>query len=170
MKRVLSLILVLGLASTANAVPIPYIYINGSSAGPEYDVVMGNTISIEIYRLDDDETYDCLSFEDNSLYTLANPTVTTNAGEYGSYYGPFTYPTYYPGVVLYQVSRAGSGISPGTMFLVDFTAGSTTGTVDVNVYDENFTLWDSVTINIVPEPMTITLLALGGLAVLRKRK
>ena len=170
MKRVLSLILFLGLASSANAeLTAIQIGIDGSSVGPEYDIVTGNTISVEMYSGNTNSGLAYLGFEDNGLFTLSNPRVDTNAHDQGEYSGPYTYGGYLWFEIIVSASPS-STITPGTMFLVDFTAGSTTGTVDVYLQDEYLQTIDYLTVNIIPEPMTITLLALGSLAILRKRK
>ena len=172
MKKLLVLILVLGLCSAANAALTDIeIDVDGSHAGATITVATGGTISIEMYSGNTDAGLGYYALEDNSLYSLANYVVTTNAGDQGSYSGPFT-STYVPGYQLIglTVSATASGtITPGTMFLVDFTAGSSTGTVDVILYDSSVVTMDTATINIVPEPMTIALLGLGGLFLRRRR-
>ena len=173
MKKLLILVLVLGLCSTANALLTDIeIDVGGSHAGATYDVVTGTTVSTEIYSGNTDSGYAYLTFQDNSLYSLANGAVTSNAGDQGSITGPMTYPTYFPGVqfVMLGVSATASGtITPGTMLTLDFTAGSSTGTVAVILLDESMVTYDTMTINIVPEPMTIALLGLGGLFLRRRR-
>ena len=173
MKKLLVLILVLGLCSTANAMLTAIeIDVDGSHADSSVSVAVSGTISLEIYSGSDTDTgYGYLAIEDNGLYSLSNGQVTTNAGDKGSWTGPFTMPTYVPGYNLLElgVSKSASGtITAGTMFLIDFTAGSSTGTVDVVLYDESLVTMDSTTI-IIPEPMTIALLGLGGLFLRRRR-
>jgi len=170
MKRLLALILVLGLASTANAILTEIqLGIDGSSVGPEYDVVTGNTISVEVYTGNTNAGLAYLGFEDNGLYTLSNPRTP--------YYDPplvtYTYSYVSGGYHWFEITVSSTPegtITPGIIFLVDLTAGGSTGTVDVILADETFVTKDTTVINIVPEPVTITLFALGGLAILRKRR
>jgi len=168
-KRLLSLIFVLVFTSTANALLTAIeIDVDGKHVGPSVNVVTGNTISVEMYSGNTNAGIAYLGFEDNQLYTLSNPRVDTSAHDQGEYSGPYTY----GGYLMFEITvsaTATSTITPGTMFLVDFTAGSTEGTVDVILWDEYLVTKDSTVINIVPEPMSITLLALGSLTMLRKR-
>jgi hypothetical protein len=170
MKKLLVLILVLGLSSIANAeLTAIELDVDGSHAGATITVVTGDTISLEMYSGNTDSGSAYLNLEDNGLYTLANPQVTTNAGDMGGYKGPYSYGGYdYYSIT---VSKSGVGtITAGTMFLIDFTAGSSTGTVDVILQKfEGTTTMDTTTVNIVPEPMTIALLGLGGLFLRRRR-
>jgi hypothetical protein len=172
MKKLLVLMLVLGLCSTANAMLTAIqIDVGGSHVGASVSVVTGGTISLQIYSGNTDAGLGYLALQNNSLYSLANPVVTTNAGDQGGYVGPTVY-TALPSDQTYEltVSRTFSGtITPGTMFTVNFVAGSATGIVGVDLYDEELTQYDTTNINIVPEPITITLLGLGGLF-LRRRK
>ena len=175
MKRVLSLILVLSLASTANALLTDIQIVDEYGSSPDvFDIWWGDTIGIGMYSGNSDFGLAYLAFEDNGMYTLSNPQMTSNAGDQGGYIGPFTH-SYIPGYQLIELTvsaTASSTVIPGTMFMVDLTAvWWEIGTVDVRLYNENLTSpQDTLTITIaVPEPMTITLLALGGLAILRKR-
>ena len=169
MKKLLVLILVLGLCSTANALLTDLdIYEDGSDPGATITVVTGATTSVEMYSGNTNSGIAYLGFEDNSMYSLANAQMTTNAGDEAA--GWLYYPASY-GYNVYWLtvaSFAGNPVS-GVQFIVDFTAGSVTGTVDVYLMNEALTTLDTATINIVPEPMTIALLGLGGLFLRRRR-
>lgn len=61
-------------------------------------------------------------------------------------------------------------IEIGTHFTVDYTAGDTEGTFTVGLYEfDGTTLIEEATITVVPEPMTLGLLGLGGLFLRRRR-
>jgi hypothetical protein len=61
-------------------------------------------------------------------------------------------------------------IVPGAHFTVDFTAGQELGDVVIGLYAfDGVTLLEEATITVVPEPMTLGLLGLGGLFLRRRR-
>jgi len=61
-------------------------------------------------------------------------------------------------------------IEAGAQFTVDFTAGQTEGDVVIGLYAfDGTTLLQEATIHVVPEPMTLGLLGLGGLFLRRRR-
>jgi hypothetical protein len=169
MKKLLVLMLVLGLCSTANAALTAIeIDVGGSHVGASVNVTTGATISLQMYSGNTLTGIAYLDIKDNSLYSLANAQMTTNAGDQRSQ-ALAPYGSYQEYTLVVSRTAQAPPIVAGTMFLVDFTAGSATGTVKVILYDEFVTQMDTTTINIVPEPITITLLGLGGLF-LRRRK
>jgi len=170
MKKLLIFMLVLGMASAANAVLTDIqIDVAGSHVGTSFDVVVGQTISLEIYSGNTDTGLAYLGFEDNGLYTFGTPVVTPNAGDKGSVFGPYVWEGY--NEVELTVSKTASGtVTPGTMLLWPITAGSSVGTIDVYLQDEDVLTKDTLTLNIIPEPMTVLLLGLGGLFLRRRKK
>jgi hypothetical protein len=63
----------------------------------------------------------------------------------------------------------------GLWYEIDFHCDGVTGSpepdvIAVNLYNDAASLLQTITINQIPEPMTLTLLGLGGLGLLRRRR
>lgn len=170
MKKLLVLMMVLGLASTANAALTSIeIYADGSAAGSTIEVVTSGSITLQIYSSNDDSGLAYLDIYDNGLYTYTAPTFTTNAGDSGGAVDTGTYEGYNSLEVTVSATTSGT-ITPGVMMEVVVTAGTGTGSVGIRLVEgAGYTTVDTTTLNIVPEPVTIALLGLGGLF-LRRRK
>jgi len=171
MKKLLVLVLVLGMASFANATVS--LYLNGSPADAAITIGIDETITIQVYS-DDTSIYpayvingadDPLSIGllDNavSLSGAGNMAGTPQPYEAGGGWGPG-----------FLFTTAGSpptpGIVAGVQHEVDFSS-SEAGVTTVYLYEGNdpYGELDSIEIT-VPEPATIALLCLGGL-LLRKK-
>ena len=76
MKRVLALILVLGLASSANAL---YLEIDGTSTDT-FDLSQGSTASISIISEDNSSWLGYIVVPDGSVGMLSNPSIFDDAG------------------------------------------------------------------------------------------
>ena len=172
MKKMLILMLVLGLASSANAA-LTLVSSAGNVLSP------GNFTDIGIHN-------DTAAPGQGLITFLAFDAVTS-----GSWTGVETFHTppslgpggtsYYYGidpglpvvVDLWYSDAAVSSTDPyGVGVLVDY-GFECTGLGDVVIYllaDDLSTVLDTITIHQIPEPMTIALLGLGGLFLLRRRK
>ena len=177
MKKLLILVLILGLTSAANAA-ISYTYGFTDTAGGAIssapsdenfvftvsrDTITGNwSDSWKIYDPDQAGT-NIANFKSDGA------TKTAAAGGQGAI---SAYSTTYDGFDLSGGDAGAQGTeiwTGGVMFNLTVIP-SATGTFTVYNYTSDYvTMIDSASINIVPEPMTIALLGLGGLF-LRRRK
>jgi hypothetical protein len=167
MKKLLILMLVLGMASAANAAL--------SLAGPT-EINEGDTVTIQISSDStvDDGCYLDFGYVSEGGFELSNPRFLYP-------YPPIIIPPYPPipppyndiiEFALLFASAPGEVVTPGVWFEVDLTCLKADVDVFVEMYDSAapYALIDSLTIHQVPEPMTLVLLGLGGLFVLRRRK
>jgi len=175
MKKLLTLFLVLGLSSMASALTVNLSLDGSTSMGTTLDVDIadvGTAISLGIISDTAGQVYFTALVMNKGSATISNVVNTTKAGDLGAvadYSGTTQY--------LYALTIGGTTVLPavGVQFTFDLTPDS-----DL-VVDDTFDFWitvpdDSngtpgqvVTVTIVPEPMTILLLGIGGLF-LRRRK
>ena len=172
MKKLLILVLVLGLSTVASAAL--QLSVNGVTGAGVQDASAGDVIGVVS---DDTSGYD---------YYL---TVALGVGTYGDFgsvsiWQPHAdgghaggdaavtdytayYTAYFDRTVMISAKDVSSpfDIAAGTQFSMPILAGATTG-FQIDLMDDALTILDSV---YVPEPMTIALLGLGGLF-LRRRK
>jgi hypothetical protein len=171
MKKLLVLMLVLGMVSTANAT---LTFRVGGVDTTTLDVVAGTTVTIQIY---DDVTTQAGYNAQVILDVVSNGAVENGqiyaaAGSAGAIVA-YNYAPY--GLVGYNLTSMSisDDISAGLHFSVDYNAtGTSSGDTDAfSLYDgrQGYAKVDSLPITIIPEPMTIALLGLGGLF-LRRRK
>jgi hypothetical protein len=166
MKKLIFLILVVGIASTANAMTL--------------DLVMGDADTVDIDCTDGyivgDDTYWALvgdtseiTFSGGSVVTGVAPADTAVFGDDAQANGLCSAPL--DGVWGFIGDIAGNPTGPGT-YIDEIDWVLVSGVTHAEVYLigiqdlEPFTL-DTIT---VPEPMTLALLGLGGLLVLRRRR
>ena len=162
MKKLLVLMLVLGLVSAANAVIS--LSVNGLDPGEEHTINPSDEIVLDVSSDNSDGYSFWLYIYDIPVRTLSNGRVTQGnlsvinlAGRYQDY-------DYY-GVT---IADSGGALVPGTGFEVDFHCDGPGDVLVELLAFSDYALIDSLVIH-QPEPMTIALLGLGGLF-LRRRK
>ena len=161
MKKLLILVLVLGLASAANA-----------TMSFEDDAITVTTSTTPTFNIVSDNTAAVTSYVGNApgLADLTGMVANSNAGPDSIVLeSPYSYNGYW-GIESKDNDADTWDIVAGTQFVGTLTVGGTQGSYSLKLYDNTFTnVIDTLAITIVPEPMTIALLGLGGLF-LRRRK
>lgn len=168
MNKVLTLILVLGMAAGANAAI--QLSINGAPAPDTYEMRVSDVIVVDVMS-DDSSNYGAwLVLEDKAagLGEWASDVTITPAAGADAY--AVDWDADYPG--WWELSAASfnpdAPVLAGVHFLIDFHClGEGEVVLTLRDYGENEV--DRVTIAQVPEPITLALLGIGGLF-LRRRK
>jgi len=168
MKKLLVLMLVLGMVSAANATL--------SIAGPP-EINEGDTVSIGINNTSIvyyDLVYLSFGYVSEGGFELSNPRLIywpPPPGGLPSPSDPIDDVIWY-GLSLHPPAPT-PGVQPGIWFTMDLTCMSAGVDVFVELWDDALgyeTPVDTLVIHQVPEPMTLALLGLSGLFVLRRRK
>jgi len=163
MKKLLILMLVLGMTSAASAALSLGGVING-------EILPGETGIVTVIS---DDTSNWMAFigYDHTVVGVTGIVATSNAGS-DSYVIPD------PGgwVGYYEIS-AGDMSPPydsevaGVQFEISVYGAAVDDVYTIERWDAAFeTVLESGTVTVIPEPMTIALLGLGGLFLLRRRK
>ena len=188
MKKLLVLMLVLAMASLASAEVTMNIYVNGSDPGDEYSMAAGDA-AITIYGTVPANEYTGVYFiaagdgsmSNGAISTLGNCTfasispgafIDPDNEELGTWGDFFADMGYADTATIYDLTLADSAYPfvaiTGDIFSATLTFASSAATLAIIDYTgEEYVTYD--TLSIVPEPMTIALLGLGGL-LLRRRK
>ena len=183
MKKLLVLMLVVGMASLASATPT--ITASATTVGTS------GSVSIYITGTTDEMTVDPTAgggwyylWLDYTTNTFSNDAYLSlgTTGVVGPAAGAdttvnSTYPNYGLSFSTYPVFDSVSGtypesddVDPGLWYTFTVSSGTALGTTEVQLHNSGLTvLLGSIDIAVVPEPMTIALLGLGGLF-LRRRK
>ncbi len=175
-KKLLILVLVLGVASTASAELS--LRRNNQELPGTVGWVSGETV--QVYSDDTAAWPGYVLLGVGGSGALGNGRVAETTagqpgypGDGGAIYGPYDYSgaPYYMGIgYLMQADFTVTPIEAGIQFLMELTGNiDDTGTVNFFAHDNFATPADSFDYTIIPEPMTIALLGLGGL-LLRRRK
>ena len=165
MRKLFLLFLVLGLASAANATLIKVDDLEGESF--EVDVQATITVVSE----DTSSWLGYLIVEEGGAGSLENVVILDAAGDNATA-GPYTEADWGTGFEL----SASMGplenppIAVGTQFSLDYV-GEVGDTATISLFvDPEYTIpVASVNVTVVPEPMTVILLGLGGLFLRRRR-
>jgi len=167
MKRLVAMLLVFGLASTANAV---LLQVDGVSA-TDVEIAEGATSLITIVGEDASSWLGYLIVEVGGTGALSDAVILPAAGDLAAaelYADPDG-----AGYMLTTAESPGSStpISTGAQFNVNYSGGIMGETAKISLFvdPEYTTPVASINVSIIPEPMTIALLSLGALF-LRKRK
>lgn len=165
MRKLLILFLVLGLASTANALLIKVDGLEG-----EFFEVDEQT-EITVVSEDTSSWLGYIIVEEGGTGSLENVAVLDAAGDLGAA-APYTEAGWGTGYEL-TASMGPAGdppISVGNQFSLDYIGAiGDTATISLFVDPEYTTPVASVNVTVVPEPMTVILLGLGGLFLRRRR-
>jgi len=164
MRKLLILFLVLGVASTANALLIKVDDLEGVSF--EVDELTTITVVSE----DTSSWLGYIIIEEGGTGSLENVAILDAAGDSASA-GPYTEAGWGTG---FELTAAATNNNPpigvGTQFSLDYVGAiGDTATISLFVDPEFTTPVASVNVTVVPEPMTIILLGLGGLFLRRRR-
>ena len=164
MRKLLILFLVLGLASTANALLIKVDDLEGES----FEVDTQATITV--VSEDTSSWLGYIIIEEGGAGSLENVVILDAAGDNASS-GPYTEAGW--GTV-FELTTAATNNNPpigvGSQFSLDYVGEvGDTATISLFVDPEYTTPVASVNVTVVPEPMTIILLGLGGLFLRRRR-
>jgi hypothetical protein len=172
MKKLLALVVILGMASMANATVI--LSVNGQNAPDEITLKPSDVIDLDVHYTGDGKDwilYTDVSSLSQRLFSLGTPVKGPGIGDVGV-------------IDMYEIAdldvmeisatmgHFSAAYNAGTIFTVPFHCEGQ-GDVFVQLWsDENGyeAPVDMLTIHQIPEPMTMSLLALGGLGLLRRRR
>jgi hypothetical protein len=165
MRKILVLFLVLGMASAANATLIT---VDGQE-GESFEVDVQTTITV--VSEDASSWLGYIIVEEGGAGSLENAVVLDAAGDLGAA-AAYTEAGWGTGFEL-SASMGPAGdpaIAAGSQFSFDYVGVvGDTATISVFADPEYTTPIASVNVTVVPEPMTVILLGLGGLFLRRRR-
>jgi hypothetical protein len=189
MKKLLTLLLVVALASVASATPAGWELSWGlddvgphNTNGPDnqqvIELVDCDWIDIDVSKpIDKINGVAYVDFRPAvGAYELGAPAATAAAGSLGGTDQGIVYDDYpSPGDQTLEFTvntgyTATDEAGGGTIWIIPFHCVGLGDVLVELVDDSSFAVIDSILIRQIPEPMTIALLGLGGIALLRRRK
>jgi len=163
MKKLLILALVLGMTSAASAA----LSLGGDIGGT---IDIGTTGIVTVISDDTSNWMGYIEF-DPTVVGVTGVVATTIAGQ-DSYVlpDPLGWTGYYE-IQAADMSEPFDSVQPGAQFEISVLGGAANAVYTISLLDSDWaTVLDTGTVTVVPEPMTIALLGLGGLFLLRRRK
>jgi len=187
MKKLVSLLLILAITSVASAFTVSY-QVDPADAKDDYvpsDIITINVVadaecigaSLGATTTDNGGTADEPLYLAPELSVLANPGTIVNEGgvlvEFVSGSAPFGSPGVPAGSVIWSFEFHVPDVPPSTIITIDDLTDMThVPPYQTSFMDAGFNMIDdvqAVQIHVIPEPMTIALLGLGGLLLRRRR-
>ena len=169
MRKFLVVALVLGIASAANAVTI---HVDGIDPGGSIEIGEGLSLVISVVGEDASSWLGYIIIEEGGPGALSNAVNLDAAGDMGAV-SPYAEAGWGSGYELTIAMSPGGtpAVAVGPQFTFDYVGGVLGETTRISLFvdPEYGTPAALVDITIVPEPMTVILLGLGGL-LLRRRK
>ncbi len=168
-KRLLLLMLVLGMTSSANAVVFQ---VDGQDPGQAVDIAEGFTSVISVVSEDAFSWLGYIIVEEGGTGVLGEAARLDAAGDISAF-SVYTEAGWGSGYEL-TVSMSQEGvpaIAVGEQFTINYSGGVLGQTARISLFldPEYNNPVDSFAVTIVPEPMTVILLGLGGLFLLRRK-
>jgi len=162
MKKLVVLMVVLGLASLASAVPV-------LSIGGPSSVAIGNTITLTVSSNNTEAYTAYVGFDPVAAATITGVAATASAGEQAAVTAsPYGYANYFT-IEAKDTSDPFNSVAAGVQFNISFK-GLAQGAVDVLLFDNTFsTVVGTQRVTVTPEPATLAILGLGALLLRRKK-
>lgn len=166
MKKLLILVLVLGLTSSASALI--------TSLGGPTEVMYDGSVTINVISDTDYVAWFGYIGFDPAEVGVSACVATSNAGDDSIVtLNPYGWTGYYE-IEAGDQTEPYDSVLAGVQFEITVMGGglAKVGSVyTIDLYDSNWTTpHDTVQVTVIPEPMTVALLGLGGLFLLRRRK